>query len=440
MKKALALLLALVMALSLAACGGSGGTTTPPADKGSETTGGDTGSETPATNEVVELDFWHSWSGGNGELIDTMVQAFNDSHPNIHVTATYQGDYWESASKARSAVATGEAPDILMMGSDHVSLFMKEGGVIADLVPFMDKNGYDKSDLVPGFTDTYWGDNGELYALSFGRSCPLLYVNDEMFAKAGVEVPTKWDEMDEVCQKLIASGQCEYGFSMPYDSWYFVMIVPQMGGRIFDDAGTKLTCIDDGSLAKGLQLYQDLVNDKSMYFGPTSDSSSTCRSLFLDGKCAMYMHSVSNLANINKNATFDYSVHYVPAGDEQVVNTGGGLITMMESSEHQDEVWEFMQWYIESEEGGAFISVNTGYVPFTYSMTESEMIQNLWKEIPGAKVAFDQISEYGHDYRTPSTGDCLDAFQACLEAVLYDNGDVDQAIADLNDEVMNIIG
>jgi len=194
MKKVWSLLLASAMALSLAACGSQPAASTP-APAASKPAASAPAASAKPSDEVVELSFWHSWSGGNGELIDTVVQKFNDSHPNIHITATFQGDYWESASKARNAVSTGEAPDILMMGSDHVSLFMKEGDVIADLVPFMDASGYDKEDLVSGFTDTYWGDNGELYALSFGRSCPLLYVNDEMFAKAGVEVPpagTRW--------------------------------------------------------------------------------------------------------------------------------------------------------------------------------------------------------------------------------------------------------
>ena len=49
---------------------------------------------------MVELSFWHCWSGGNAELLDSIVAAFNESQDKIHVTATYQGDYWEAASKA----------------------------------------------------------------------------------------------------------------------------------------------------------------------------------------------------------------------------------------------------------------------------------------------------------------------------------------------------
>lgn len=434
-KKLFALLLCAVMLLTTAACGGGNGTAAPEAP-----TGGNTGDAGASGDETVELAFWHSWSGGNAELLESIVEAFNDSHENIHITATYQGDYWESASKAYTAVSTGEAPDLLMMGTDHVSIFMKEGGVLENLIPYMDAAGYDKNDLVTNFTNTYWGEDGGLYALAFGRSIPVLYCNQDMLDSIGASAPTTWDEMDEVSQKLIAAGVCEYGYSMPYDSQYFLMVVPQMGGTLWNEDGTALGCVEDGTLAKGLQMFQDQVNNKTMYYGPTEDSSSTCRSLFLDGKCAMYLHSISNLGSINKNASFNYSVAYIPAGERQVVNTGGCTITMLSASEHKDACWEFLQWFIEDDQGAVSICTNIGYVPFTYSMAEKDAIQKMWEEMPGAKVAFDQIANYGEDTgRTANTGDCLNTFMSAMEAVLYDNEDVATVVAQLDEDVKNII-
>lgn len=52
MKKFLALLLSLVMVLSLAACGGNGGETTPPADSGTSQPAGDQGGDAPAEKTV----------------------------------------------------------------------------------------------------------------------------------------------------------------------------------------------------------------------------------------------------------------------------------------------------------------------------------------------------------------------------------------------------
>lgn len=431
MKKLLALVLSLAMMAALSACGSSSGTTDQPADN----TDGDA-----ASDGVVELEFWHCWSGGNADILNSIVDAFNASHENIHVTASYQGDYWEAASKAYSAVSTGEAPDLLMMGTDHVSIFMKEGGILENLVPYMDASGYNKDDLVPAFTNTYWGEDGGLYALSFGRSVPVLYVNTDMLDQVGASVPTTWDEVDEVSQKLLSAGVCEYGYALPYDSQYFQMIVPQMGGKVWNETGDALGCIEDGTLAKGLQMLQDQVNNKTLYYGPTQDSSSTCRALFLDKKCAMYLHSVSNLAKIDSSADFNYQVAFVPEGERASVNTGGCTVTMLSSSEYKDACWEFLQWFITSDEGAVQICTQIGYLPFTYSMTESDAIKDLWERIPGSKTAFDEADQIGEDSRNANTGDCLNTFMGAMEAVLYDNEDVNTVVANLDEEVKNIIG
>ena len=438
MKKLLALLLCVVMVAGLCACGGS---SAPAAEApAAEAPAAEAPAAEAPADEVVELSFWHCWSGGNAELLDSIVAAFNESQDKIHVTATYQGDYWEAASKAYTAVSTGEAPDLLMMGTDHVSIFMKEGDVLENLIPYMDASGFNKDDLVPAFTNTYWGEDGGLYALAFGRSVPVLYVNTDMLDAVGADSPETWDDVDEVSQKMIAAGVCEYGYALPYDSQYFQMIIPQMGGSVWNETGDALGCVEDGTLAKGLQMLQDQVANKTLYYGPTEDSSSTCRALFLDKKCAMYLHSVSNLAKIDANADFNYQVAFVPKGEKAAVNTGGCTITMLSSSEYKEECWEFLQWFITSDEGAVQICTKIGYLPFTYSMTESEAIKDLWERIPGSKVAFDEADQIGADFRNANTGDCLNTFMGAMEAVLYDGEDVNTVVAELDEEVKNLIG
>ena len=382
----------------------------------------------------MTLQFWHAWSGGNAEKLEKAVAAFNASHDDIEVVATNQGaDYWEVYSKALTAISAGETPDLLMIGTDNVGPYV-EGGLLEDLVPYMTPE--EKDDLVPAFTDTYWGDNGELWVLSWGRSCPVLFVNQDMLDEAGLKVPTTWDEVDEVSQKLIASGATNYGYSMPYDSWYFIMIVPQMGGTLFNEDLTALGCVEDGTLAKGLQMYQDQVKNKTLYFGPTQSSNDTCRSLFLNGECAMFMTSCSNLAAVNENAGFKYTVNPVPTGERKVVNTGGCTFGMLSGSEHKKEAWEFMQWYMTAEEGGASIAAGIGYIPWTKSMSETQVIKDAWAKMPEAKNAYQQILDCGEDSgRTIKTGEFTSDFMASLEAVLYDLDDVNAVVEELDQEV-----
>lgn len=78
MKKSLAIALSLSMALGLTACGG-GGTT---ADTGDTTT-----ADTTATEDGKEtVNFWHSMSGKNGEVLDQMIAKYNESQDEVEVT------------------------------------------------------------------------------------------------------------------------------------------------------------------------------------------------------------------------------------------------------------------------------------------------------------------------------------------------------------------
>ena len=154
----------------------------------------------------------------------------------------------------------------------------------------------------------------------------------------------------------------------------------------------------------------------------------------------MYLHSVSNLAKIDSSADFNYQVAFVPAGERASVNTGGCTVTMLSSSEYNDACWEFLQRFITSDEGAVQICTQIGYLPFTYSMTESDAIKDLWERIPGSKTAFDEADQIGEDSRNANTGDCLNTFMGAMEAVLYDNEDVNTVVANLDEEVKNIIG
>ncbi|MCI8887035.1 MAG: ABC transporter substrate-binding protein [Hungatella sp.] len=441
MKKRSLVSLALAMALTLTACGGGGQSAPAPESKAEQTTAAAAESKTEtqaeakteSNGEKVTIEFWHAWSGSNAERLDKAVEIFNSTHDNIEVVATNQGDYWAIYTKALAAIGAGESPDVCMIGTDGVGPYAEEG-VLEDLTQYLTKEELD--DLVPAFTDTYWGDNGELWVLSWGRSCPVLFANEDMLAEAGLKVPTTWAEVDEVSQKLISEGKTSYGFSMPYDSWYFLMIVPQMGGKLFNDDLTALGCVEDGTLAKGLQLYQDMVKNQTMYFGPTQNSNDSCRSLFLDGQSAMFLTSCSNVKTVDENASFKYSVNPVPAGDRKAVNTGGCTFGLMSASEHKQEAWEFMQWYMTAEEGAATIASQTGYIPWTKSMSETQVVKDFWANVPEAQNSYKQILDCGEDSgRTKVTGDFLTEFMSTFEAILYDLGDVNAAVEELDREV-----
>ena len=64
-------------------------------------------------DEPIHLVFWHGMSGTNGEIINYIVETFNESHDGIEVEAQYQGSYEESINKLKAAMRTQDGPDIV---------------------------------------------------------------------------------------------------------------------------------------------------------------------------------------------------------------------------------------------------------------------------------------------------------------------------------------
>ena len=123
MKKTASFLLACAMVLT-AFAGCSSGTTSSTAGA-SSAAGEESATQSEAASdegsgEKTTVQFWHSMSGTNGDLINQLVSDYNASQDAVEVVATYQGSYADAAAKAEQAIYAGNAPDILQVAQDNV--------------------------------------------------------------------------------------------------------------------------------------------------------------------------------------------------------------------------------------------------------------------------------------------------------------------------------
>lgn len=454
MKKMTAWVMASAMMLGLAACGsGSSGdtqtTAAPAATEAAKTEAAKAettaaAAQAPASGEKTTVKFWHSMSGGNGELLQSIVDNYNASQDKVEVVAEFQGDYYSAIAKAQTAIAAGNGPDILQTGSGQVSILAKEEGVLENLVPWMDKAGMEFSDFDPTFITGMSLDpnNTEsLVAFPMGCSTPVMYCNMDILEAAGAEVPTSWEEMSELSKKLIADGTVEYGFSLIHDCWYFWMFVAQNDTTVFSEDGMKFQCVDDGTGIEAMQVVQDMCKDKVMYFGPAQDSAAACRGMFLDGKCAFYINSCADLKSVENNATFNYSVQYIPKMKVNAVPSGGNTLTMLASSPNKEAAWEFIHWLYTDNGGVATFAANTGYLPCSKTIAEQPIIKEKRATNPNYEVAYNQL-EYGnnsHMVMQPNNGDVANSITAMMEACFYDFEDVTERMKVLKEEAEDIL-
>ena len=121
LKKAAVLAMAAAMAAGLTACGG-GETRATTAAKTEDAAKAETTAaakteeakkeEAASTSDKAEVTFWHSMSGKNGDLLNSIVETYNTSQDKIKVVAEYQGNYYDAIAKAQTAISAGNSPGI----------------------------------------------------------------------------------------------------------------------------------------------------------------------------------------------------------------------------------------------------------------------------------------------------------------------------------------
>jgi sn-glycerol 3-phosphate transport system substrate-binding protein len=164
-KRFLAAIMAAVMSMTLAACGGgastSGGTTAAGSTEAS-TTKAAADSKATAEGGKTVITLWHAMGGVNGEATEALVKAFNESQNEIELKSEYQGTYDDLITKLKAAMQSGNMPDVCQM-YDIGTKFMTDSGYAIPVQDMFASTNFDPSTVMNIITSYYTVD---------GNRCP----------------------------------------------------------------------------------------------------------------------------------------------------------------------------------------------------------------------------------------------------------------------------
>lgn len=391
----------------------------------------------PAGKTTVQ--FWHSLGGKNGEYISAMIKRFNDTHENIEVVGTFQGGYDETVTKLQQSIAAKTAPDITMLERAYVQMFA-EAEVLEDMTPFMEKTKSSKDDFPEGLMG-HSVFNDKLVSLPLNRSTPIMHINKTMLDEKGLAVPTTWDELKKVAEALVVKEGGEvkrYGLSMPYDTWYPIAMISQANGKFFNDEGTSIG-FDKGEGVKTFQFLKDLQNSGALYYPPAQDSGNIVNQMFTSEKIGIMFQSTGVMGSVKNNAKFDYVTAFLPKDAVFATPTGGANIAMLADSTKKDAAWEFINWVNTDPNGGQQFILDSGYLPFTKKMVESEAIKELWEKDPNRKVAFDQLQYAVDTNKNVAWPQIMQEFFKAIQAIMYDNQKIEPTLETFKKEAERLL-
>lgn len=182
--------------------------------------------------------------------------------------------------------------------------------------------------------------DGEIYSLPFYVSPFILYYNKTLFAQAGVEVPTNFEELPAVCEKLAAlkspiTGNPVVPFgqtsaSVPISGTSLTAFIYNFGGDVLDLSTGKMSIDNEG-------FKQALTTLKSLYdagYMTPNQKLKELRQSFANGELAMYYDQswgFSGVSGINPDAaSFAASAPAMAGGNgkgESVLNAAVFMVS-----------------------------------------------------------------------------------------------------------------
>lgn len=392
---------------------------------------------------ATEIEFWHAFSGNNGNALTELADQFNASQSDVVIKPVYTGSYDEGTIKLQAAIAGNIAPTMVMLEITRYGLFA-DRGALEPLQPYFDDAGASFTDNIRPFALSASQYKGTSYVLPFNVSTPVMYYNKDLFSATGLdpEMPPKtWAELIEAGQTLtLRDGDTvtQWGVNTP-PQWVRWAMTNQAGGGWVDPADNSVQ-IDMEASARAYQTAADWVNVQkiSSLDGALNDSTGT--QYFLNGTSAINFGSTGSLGGLLRDANFELGVAPLPCDVVCAAPIGGATLGIVanKSQAEKDAAWKFLE-FVTTPENNAFVFVKTGYLPIIKTAIETDMAQQAIAERPAYLVANKQLEIAFARARPPAMPAIRAEEPAVWEAIVLKQKTAQDALTEFGTKMREMI-
>ncbi len=288
--------------------------------------------KTQATNITLS-----GWSAGKTEddLLQSMVDTFNRTHPTIHVDySVINGDY-TPAMTARFAAQN--PPDVFYVDSARLATWAKQG-VLQPLNSYIKATKFDTSKFYPGLLGAFKVGK-TIYGFPKDWSPLAVEINTSMFRAAGIKrAPRTWAELTADAQKLASSNAVPGGKPICLNPDWARMLA-----FIYQNKGS-LANVQSPAVAAAVNYYAGLVK-KGLAATPTQLGVGWPGEALGKEKAAIIFEGNWLLPYMPMNfPQIKYAVAPMVKGK---VNANLGFTvsySMAKASDHKQAAWTLLSW------------------------------------------------------------------------------------------------
>ncbi|QNO37152.1 ABC transporter substrate-binding protein [Protaetiibacter sp. SSC-01] len=336
--------------------------------------GGDSDADGP-----VELVFWHGYTEADGDVLEGIVDEFNESQDEVRISTEI--NTWDVIDDTLlPALSSKTGPDLVAMPAERFPVYAAKKAFIA-LDDFYADAASNAGDVVEGAKAMTEVD-GTSYGVPIGFVPVAIYYDKAAFAEAGIaEVPADWDAWVEAAKKLTVDENGDgtperYGMVLPDHATVGNGVWPSLlwgnGGDIVRDGAAV---IDSPENAETLEFWRDAIaNDK---ISPTGVDGIEADSVFSSGRAAMTFGGPW-MTFIAGDAGIDYGIAPIPAGPQTQAASAIGLtlsITDQGDERKQEAAKQFLSFFLNDDNAAAW-SLGSGWPPLRSGIPAEAVSEN----------------------------------------------------------------
>lgn len=350
----------------------------------------------PIAPGTVHLTLWQGVNPPpNRDVLQKLVDKFNQTHPQIQVESLYVGQGDQQMPKILSAVV-GNAPPNLLWYAPMITGQLVELDAIRPLEDWLNRSPL-KAEIDPALQEAIVLE-GHTWAIPFDVNNVGIFYRPSLFQAAGItEIPTTWEALRQVAQKLTIPEKNQQGLLLPLGKgeWTVFTWLPFMwsgGGELLDPSSgaSPVQLVNSGAIA-ALQFWQDLISDGSATLSQPERGYELDG--FLAGKVAMQITGPWTLGQLQDTGV-DYAVMPIPIGVRPATSIGGENLYIFKTTPAEEKASQVFAEYVLSEEFQTEWALGTGYLPVNLKSRQSLTYQEFISQQPVLKVFLEQ-AKYG---------------------------------------------
>jgi multiple sugar transport system substrate-binding protein len=391
---------------------------------------------TPATTSCAaqgELTMWER-SGGNKQMVDMLVEAWNTKNPGCKVNLTYI-PHTEMVGKIAQGIASGQVPDLMGMDLIYAPQFEKAQQLV------------DLTDRTSGWPELKTASKGHmtvatldqrLYGVPLYADVSALFYNKDLFTRAGLDPdkpPTSLAELRSYADKITALGGDVKGYYLPGNcaGCNIFTVGPLMwaSGAKIEATGKGDEPLTGDGVKQVLQFERDMVASRNVHDGDRAENGETFHLQFGSGKVGMMGTGNFNITLARQqNPKMNFGIALLPgmAPNSSASFIGGDLVVVPKGSKRVADAVNFMKFLLSDE-----VQVEV-YAKALNLTTRTDMVDNKYFQ---AEPLVQDVAKALNVGRTPYSTTFFEQINSpqgpwlqMLQRAYYTDDNLDTVIAD----------